>query len=208
MKKMINSAMNKMPEIGSKQIVLLERLSNAIGVSGAETSVRKIVIEEIQQFANEIKIDALGNVLAVCKAAQEKAPRVLVAAHMDEVGFMIVEEDEGGYFKFEIVGGLDIRELPGKAILAGTERQFGIIGIKPIHLATQDELSKPLTLESLRIDLVGGNDKGKKIKPGDRAGFATRFMRMGDSVSGKALDNRLGVATLIELVKHALTTLN
>lgn len=190
----------KAPTIGARQIKLLERLSNAVAVSGDEGEVRKIVLSEIKDIADDVKVDALGNVLAVRHARQEPAMRVMLAAHMDEIGFMLVE-GEDGLFRFETVGGIDVRQLPGKTVLVGKEHLPGVIGAKPIHHTTPEERRNAITLDSMRIDV--GSENGKKVKPGERATFATRFQRIGPSLVGKALDDRLGVATLIELLHHA-----
>lgn len=190
----------KAPTIRTKQIKLLERLSNAVAVSGDEGEVRKIVLSEIKDIADDIKVDALGNVLAVRHARQEPALSVMLAAHMDEIGFMLVEGEEG-LFRFETVGGIDVRQLPGKTVLVGKDHLPGVIGAKPIHHTTADERRSAVPLDTLRIDV--GTENGKKVKPGDRATFATRFQQIGPSLVGKALDDRLGVATLIELLRHA-----
>ncbi len=194
-------SLGSLPQIGDSQIELLARLSNAVSVSGDEGAVRKIVLEEVKHLADDLKIDALGNVLAVRKAKIENPLRVMVAAHMDEVGFMLVDDDGDGLFCFEIVGGIDQRQLVGKPVLIGKDNIPGIIGAKPIHLASADELKNPISVEQLRIDIGPGNSK--KVKVGDRATFATRFFVSGASMFGKALDDRLGVATLIELFKQA-----
>ncbi|MEJ5314571.1 MULTISPECIES: M42 family metallopeptidase [Anaerolinea] len=188
------------PQIGENQIALLEKLSNACAVSGDEAQVRRIVLEEIKPFADDLRVDALGNVLAVRKARTPGALRVMVDAHMDEVGFMIVEDDKDGLFRFVAVGGIDERTLPGKKVLVGSENVPGIIGAKPIHLAEEGETERKIPLESLRIDV--GLKGGKKVRVGDRATFATRFWQSGVALFGKALDDRLGVATLIELFKN------
>lgn len=188
------------PSFGEEQIALLERLSNAVAVSGDEREVRLIVLEEIKPFVDDIKIDALGNILAVRKAKDPGAMRVMLAAHMDEIGFMLVESEEGGWYHFEVVGGIDSRQLVGKTVLVGKDHLPGIIGAKPIHLTDHDEMERALSVESLRIDL--GPQNGKKAQPGDRATFATRFQQVGPSLMGKALDNRLGVASVIHLLKN------
>jgi endoglucanase len=193
------------PQIGAEQMNLLERLTNAVAVSGDEGEVRAIVLESIRDFADELKVDAMGNVLAVRKAraagAQAAPLRVMIAAHMDEVGFMLVDDEDGGLFRFELVGGIDTRQLAGKPVLVGKDRAPGVIGAPPIHLTSADERRRGLPLESLRIDLGPKGDG--KANVGDRATFATRFQQVGPSILAKALDNRLGVATLIELVRHA-----
>lgn len=185
--------------LGEAQIHLLERLSNASGVSGDEGEVRKIVLEEVSAHADEIKVDALGNVLASRYSAKPDALRVMLAAHMDEVGLMVSGEDGDGLYRFEVVGGLDAWKLAGKALWVGKDKLPGVVGLKPIHLSERDELRRPVTLDGLRIDLGPGG----KAKLGDRAVFATSFTQLGPSLRGKALDDRIGVATLIELFKHA-----
>ncbi len=191
-----------MPTIGNQQINLLERLCNAIAISGDEGEVRAIVLEEIKGHIDEVRVDALGNVLAVKKGAGrtgQKRLRVMLSAHMDEVGFMLVADDGEGLFRFETIGGIDVRQLPGKAVLVGRDHVPGVIGARPIHLTSREERKQKIPLETLRID----TGPGSKVKPGDRATFATRFLRNGPSLMAKALDDRLGVASLIELIKHA-----
>jgi len=188
--------------IGSEQLSLLEKLSNAVGVSGDEGEIRKIIFAELESVADEIKVDALGNVLVTLLARTGKQPmRVMLDAHMDEVGFMIVADEGEGLYSFVTVGGIDERQLPGKPVVVGREHLPGVIGAKPIHLTEHDELNSNIPLSGLRIDLGPGG--AGKVKVGDYATFAAEFMQIGPSLRGKALDDRLGVATLIELVKHA-----
>ncbi len=189
-----------MATIGTQQIKLLERLCNAVAVSGDEGEVRHIVLEEIKGHAEDIRVDALGNVLAIKKGTGQKRLRVMLTAHMDEVGFMLVEDEGEGLFRFESIGGIDIRQMPGKAVLIGREHIPGVIGARPIHLTSAEDRKQKIPLESMRIDTGPGS---RKVKPGDRATFATRFQRNGPSLMARALDDRLGVVTLIELVKHA-----
>jgi len=191
----------EIPSIGLEQIQLLEKLSNACGVSGDEGEVRKIVLEQIQDCADEITIDAMGNVLAVRKSKTQDPLRVMVAAHMDEIGFMLVKDDGNCQFQFEIVGGIDPRQVVGKTVWIGKEHAPGVIGSRPIHLTDSEERKRAVSISDLRIDLGVKNDKS--IEPGDRAAFATKFFQNRGSLFGKALDDRIGVATLIELLKHA-----
>ena len=197
------NAETRQPRIGATQIKLLERLCNACAVSGDEAEVRDIVLEQIRPHAAEVKIDALGNVLATCRGtgAAKNRLRVMLAAHMDEVGFMLTHSEGDGIFRFEAVGGLDERQLAGKAVWVGRERLPGVIGAKAIHLTKPDERKRAISIDSLRIDVGPGSNA--KVKVGDRATFATPFARLGPSLCAKALDDRLGVATLIELVKNA-----
>ncbi len=187
--------------IRNPQTKLLEKLCNAAGVSGDEGAVRKIVLEEVEAHADEVKVDALGNVLVTKKGNQRSRLKVMLAAHMDEVGFMITCNDGKGIFRFGIVGGIDARQLAGKPIWVGKDKIPGVIGAKPIHLTTKSERKKSISVDSLRIDV--GEKKASKVKVGDRAAFATEYQRLGPSIRAKALDDRLGVATLIELLKNA-----
>jgi len=191
--------MNYMPAFGNIQIELLERLCNGIAVSGDEGEVRKIVLEKIKPYADEVRVDALGNVLAMKQGTGKNRLRVMLDAHMDEVGFMIVADDGEGIYRFENVGGIDVRHLIGKQVLVGKNSTPGVIGGKPVHLMSGEERTKKVPLESLRID-VGLNGKANV---GDRAGFATKFKRVGPSILSKSIDDRIGVATVIELLKHA-----
>ncbi|NPV84550.1 MAG: M42 family peptidase [Anaerolineae bacterium] len=181
-------------------IELLEKLSNALAVSGDEGAVRKIVLEEIKPHASQVTVDALGNVLAQAGNLDNPKLRVMLAAHMDEVGLMIMDKEEEGIYRFATVGGIDARHLVGKPVWIGDERVPGIIGTRPIHLLQEEDLKRAIPLENLRIDVGFEKDR---VKVGNRAAFATPFQQVGPSLCGKALDDRLGVAILIELIKHA-----
>jgi putative aminopeptidase FrvX len=125
---------------------------------------------------------------------------VMLDAHMDEVGFMIVADDGDGIFRFDAVGGLDARQLVGKQVLVGKNHIPGVIGARAIHLTTEEERRKKIPLDQLRIDIGPGSNK---VKIGDRATFATKFKRVGPSILSKAIDDRIGVVTLVELIKSA-----
>ena len=187
------------PSIGNAQLKLLEKLCNACAVSGDEGEVRKIVLDEVTSLADDVKVDAMGNVLVTRKGRGRNRLRVMLDAHMDEVGFILVSDESDGLFGFQTVGGIDPRNLLGKPVLVGKEHLPGMIGMKPIHLADSAELKRKPSIDSLRID-VGLK---AKAKPGEWATFATKFKRVGPSIMAKAIDDRIGVATLIELVKNA-----
>lgn len=193
-----------LPQINTASIRLLESLCNACAVSGDEGEVRKIVLDQIRPVADTLKIDALGNILAERHSKNgsqggHKPLRVMVAAHMDEVGFMITSDEGDGMYRFQTVGGLDARQVAGKSVWIGSDHTPGVIGAKPIHLTTASERKKAISIDSLRIDV---GPSGNKIQPGSRAVFATKFVRLGPSVRGKALDDRLGVASLIHLFQN------
>jgi len=188
-----------MPTFGNTQLKLLEKLCNVIAVSGDEGEVRKIVLEEIKPYVDEVRVDALGSVLAIKNGRGKRRTRVMLDAHMDEVGFMIVSDEGEGIYRFEAVGGIDARHLLGRQVYVGKDRTSGVIGGKPIHLMDAAERMRKVPIDGLRIDLgLAG-----KAKVGDRAGFATKFRRVGPSIMSKSIDDRIGIATLIELVKQA-----
>jgi endoglucanase len=188
--------------------MLLEQLSNARGVSGNETEVRDILIDAIKSRVDDYRVDVLGNLIAHKKAkgARNKTNlRVMLAAHMDEVGLMIVYIETNGYLRFRPVGGIDPRVLLSKVVLIGKDKVPGVIGVKPIHLLKQKEREQVLDVESLTID-IGAKSREEAerwVKLGDYATFATTFGEMGDGIlKGKALDDRVGCATLAEILKH------
>jgi tetrahedral aminopeptidase len=188
-----------MPTFGNPQLKLLERLCNTIAISGDEGEVRKIVLEAVKPYADEVKVDALGNVLATKRGDGRNRARLMLDAHMDEVGLMIVDEDGEGLYRFEVIGGIDVRHLVGKQVFVGKERAPAVIGAKPVHLMNADENTKKVPVDALRLDLGPSG----KAKVGDYAGFATQFRRVGPSILAKSIDDRIGVATLIELFKQA-----
>lgn len=189
------------PQIGGEQLELLERLCNASAVSGNEDQVREIVLASLEPFTDQITIDALGNVLVTRLGDGEPHVKVMLAAHMDEVGFMLTNDEGEGFYRFNTVGGIDVCQLAGKPVWVGKELIPGVIGVKPVHLTKPEERKNSIQLDTLRIDV--GPTNGKRVQVGDRAVFATQFKNLGPTLRAKALDDRLGVVTLIELVKHS-----
>ena len=186
--------------ISSPQIKLLERLCNACAVSGDEGEVRKIILEQVSPHADEVRVDALGNVLVTKRGTGKSRLKVLLASHMDEIGFMVVEQTRDGFYRFEQVGSPDESAAAGKRVFIGKSHIPAVIGIEPIHLLEEDELKHKIKLSQLRFDT---GSPGADVNVGDFATYATRFRRSGSSIFAKAIDDRIGVATLIELLKHA-----
>lgn len=180
---------------------MLEKLCMTNGTSGDEEAVRTVIIENIKPYADSIIKDTLGNIIAYKKGKSEK--RIMLSAHMDEVGFIITDIDESGFLKFTEVGGIDPRVLPGKRVTVGKNTK-GVIGIKPIHLQSDDEKGKAPAYGDLSID-IGAKDKEdafKYVSIGDYAYFDTPFLKIGkDAFSGKAFDDRVGILALIEAMK-------
>ncbi len=183
--------------------MILKELSEAYGVSGNEDSVRSILMDAVQDHVDEIRIDALGNLLTVKHGTGRDPMRTLVAAHMDEVGLMVVGHDDSGLLKVRAVGGIDARLLPGTLLAVGAERIPGVIGIKPIHLLESGEMKKVSKIEKLAVDVgAKGKDEAEELAPlGTYATFATRYRELGPAVTGKAFDDRAGCAVLVELLR-------
>jgi endoglucanase len=182
----------------------LQQLSEAVGVSGAEKEVRIILKDMIEPLVDEWHVDALGNLICFKKGTGDVDLKVMVDAHMDEVGMLITEVDSQGTAKFMTVGGINDRALLGKTVQVGEKKLPGVIGARPIHLLrTASERARVVKSDDMRID-VGALTKdfgGKKMKVGDRATFLTKYEEAGRMALGKALDNRCGCAILVDLLE-------
>lgn len=181
---------------------LLKNLTEAVGVSGEEQEVRRLIRDLIADYVDEWHVDALGNLIATKKGTGASDLRVLVDAHMDEVGLMITEVGSDGMLKFAPVGGFDNRALLGKVVQIGAKKVTGVIGAKPIHLLERGQYDNVVDMDAMRIDIgaKGKNDNGK-VKVGDRAAFMTQYEELGKTAVAKAFDNRAGCAALIELLR-------
>ena len=189
--------------------MVLKELSEAFGVSGCEGEVREIIIEAIKDHVDEYRVDSIGNLIALKRGTGESTRKVMVAAHMDEVGLMITHiDEETGALRFRPVGGIDDRILLSKVVLIGKDRLSGVIGVKPIHLLKEKELRQVVKVDQMTID-IGAKNQGeaeKAVKIGDYAVFATSFRQLTEdglrTVKGKAFDDRAGCAVLIEVLKE------
>ncbi|GAB6138597.1 M42 family metallopeptidase [Halanaerobaculum tunisiense] len=183
--------------------MLLEKLTEAIGVSGREEEVREIIKAEIIDYVDEIKTDSLGNLIAY-QAGDDSQPTAMLAAHMDEIGLMISDITSDGLLKFKPIGGLDKRVLVSKQVTVGPDKIPGVIGAKAIHLQEPEERRKPLDYSNLYIDIgTASEEESKKlIELGTMATFNTQFDQLGSQTAkGKAFDDRVGCASLIKLLQ-------
>jgi putative aminopeptidase FrvX len=185
---------------------LLKKLCEAHGVPGREEVVRELVMSELRGICDEIRTDALGNVIAL-KKGSGRGPKVMLAAHMDEIGFLVSHIDEkSGFLRIDPVGGFDPRVLMAQRVVVHTENGdlIGIIGSKPPHILTEEERKKPLELKDLFIDLgLPADEVKKRVSIGDFITLQQDFTEVGNLVSCKALDDRVGVYVMIEAVKKA-----
>jgi putative aminopeptidase FrvX len=184
----------------------LEKLSNACGVTGRETQVRELLAQMLKPYANEIQVDRMENVIAIKKGKPNK-PKIMLAAHMDEVGLMVKTITKEGFIQFAKMGGIDDRVLLAqKVIVYGQKEIFpGIIGSKPPHIQKEEERKKIVASDDLFID-VGASSRediaNMGIVVGDPVGFDTKYLNVGkDTAVGKAFDNRAGCLTMVEAMR-------
>lgn len=194
-------------------INLIRELSLAFGPSGCEDAVRSLIVEQIKGDCDNYTVDKAGNLIAVIRGRgpdyDKKNPRkLMLSAHMDEVGFMITAITEEGYLKFATVGGIDPRVLCGRHVQVGDEKRriHGVIASKAIHLQTSEERSKTTPVKNMYIDIGAkdAEDAGKYVSVGDYAVFDSEFVTFGKDgakIKGKALDDRAGCAMLIEIMR-------
>jgi endoglucanase len=199
---------------GEINVALLKRLSETPGVSGREERVRALVVEELKPLVDEIQVDALGNVVALKRGTGDR--RVMLAAHMDEIGFMVKHVDEHGFVRLQPIGGFDARVLVAQRVIVHTADGHTLRGVltpatKPIHLLGDEKPGTP-KLEEFYVDLgMPGERVRELVDLGDSVTLDRTLERTGDCVMGKALDDRTGVFTMIEalrkLGKHQVTIL-
>ncbi|MCX7921792.1 MAG: M42 family metallopeptidase [Clostridia bacterium] len=183
--------------------MLLKELTELNGVSGNEDEVRAYIKTRALEYADEIKVDPLGN-LIVFKKGSSPEYKVMLSAHMDEVGFIVTGHGEDGTVKFKPVGGIDERILLGKKVVVGQKRIPGVIGCKPVHLQTNEEKSNNVKLKSMYIDVGAESKKDvEKLAPlGEVIAFQSKYTEMGEEcIKAKALDDRVGCAVLMEMLK-------
>ncbi|HDQ06337.1 MAG TPA: M42 family peptidase [Candidatus Bathyarchaeota archaeon] len=190
-----------------KLVEFLEKLSNANGVTGREDEVRELLKKYLKPYVDEIREDKLGNLIAF-KKGNKDAPTVMLAAHMDEIGLMIKNIKKKGFLQFTKIGGIDDRILLAQKVIVHTDKGplNGVVGSKPVHIQTEEERKKVIDAEKLFID-VGAKDKEEAekmgVQVGDVVSFDTKFARLSSKVVlGKAFDNRVGCAIMIEIMRR------
>lgn len=186
---------------------LLKQLCLLNGVSGDEGEVRAFLRAQAEPYADSIRTDALGNLIVFKQGAKATGNRLLLAAHMDEVGLIITHVTDEGFLKFDFVGGVDRRIAIGKPVVLGPDRVPGIISLKAIHLTDKAELKKVPKTDSLYIDIGAGSREEalKKVPLGTYGGFVSQPEEFGDGFfKARAIDDRIGCAIMLELLKEEL----
>ncbi|WNJ16232.1 M42 family metallopeptidase [Pontibacter sp. G13] len=194
-----------MSQIPDLDIDLLRSLCLTPGAPGSETLVRELVLDQIKDYVDHVETDPLGNLVAIKKG--RNPGKVLVAAHMDEISFIITHIDPDGFAKFHTLGGFDPKTLTSQRVIVhGKEDVLGVIGSKPIHLMSPEERQKAPKLKDYFIDFGMSADRVKAlVQIGDKVTRERDLVELGDCVSTKSLDNRISVFILIETLKRMAT---
>lgn len=184
----------------------LKELCLLSGISGEENEVREYILSRIRGYC-DYEIDALGNIIARKVGKKRPAKRLMLSAHMDEVGMIVTSAKEDGTLLFSEVGGIDARVILGRSVLVGPQKIPGVIGTKAVHMQTSEERETAVPADQLYIDI--GAEKREDalldVSLGDMVSFSPCFGELGDDcLYGKALDDRIGCAMLIQLIREEM----
>jgi len=181
---------------------LLNKICTTPGAPGFEQEIRTLILSEIKDLADEVEIDNMGNVYAIKRGTGDK--RIMVGAHMDEIGFIVTHIDDNGFIRFHTLGGFDPKTLTAqRVIIHGKKDVIGVMASKPIHVMTAEERNKVAKLKDYFIDTgLTVEEVKKQVTIGDSITREREFIEMGNCVNGKSLDNRLAVFILIETLKN------
>ncbi len=180
---------------------LLAEICKTPGAPGFEQQVRALVLREIEGLVDEVEVDNMGNVYAIKRGKTSK--RVMIGAHMDEIGFIVTHIDDKGFIRFTTLGGFDPKTLTAQRVIVhGKEDVIGVMASKPIHVMSPDERNKVAKLSDYFIDTGLPAEKVKElIQIGNPVTREREFIEMGECVNSKSLDNRLAVFILIETLR-------
>lgn len=186
----------------SLNIALLKEICETPGAPGFEQRIREVVLRELRGLSAEVSIDNLGNVTALRKGRVPK--KVMIAAHMDEIGFIVTHIDDNGFLRFHPLGGFDPKTLTAQRVIVhGREDLVGVMGSKPIHLMTPEERNKSVQLQDFFVDLgLPKEEVVKKVSVGDPITRQRELIEMGNCVNCKSIDNRVSVFILLETLRR------
>ncbi|MEO0312338.1 MAG: hypothetical protein RIQ89_1995 [Bacteroidota bacterium] len=187
-------------------IALLKEICETPGTSGFEQPIRNVVLRELKAMNINHYIDAMGNVIALKPGKEDK--RVMIAAHMDEIGFIVTHIDENGFLRFHTLGGFDPKTLTAQRVIVhGKKDLIGVMGSKPIHLMTAEERTKPVHIQDYFIDLgMSRKEVEKVVSVGTPVTRQRELIEMGDCVNCKSIDNRVSVFILLETLRRLKKT--
>jgi endoglucanase len=187
---------------------LLRKVCDTPGTSGYEHRVRSMVKKEVEPLVDVIRTDNLGNLIAIKRGKKNPdGKKVMVAAHMDEIGFMVNHIDDKGFLRFHTLGGFDPKTLTSMRVTVhGKEDLPGVMGAKPIHIMKPEERKKAPDVKDYYIDLGLPAEKVKElVEVGDVVTRRQEVMEMGEVLNGKSFDNRISVYILIKLLQELKT---
>lgn len=181
---------------------LLSNICETPGAPGFEQRIRQLVVREVEPLADELSIDAMGNVIAIKRGQERK--KVMIAAHMDEIGFIVTQVDDDGFIRFHTLGGFDPKTLTSQRVIVhGKEDILGVMGSKPIHLMKPEERNKAVPISEYFIDTGRTKEEVDKIvSVGDSITRERQLIEMGECVNCKSLDNRVSVYILLEVFRQ------
>ncbi len=186
----------------------LKILCSLPGVSGWEDEVRDYILQRAMDHADQVETDAMGNLYVFKKGALTPEKPVMVCAHMDEVGLIVTGVGDDGFLRFDFVGGVDRRVVLGKRVFVGPDAVPGVIGLKPRHLCTDEEMDNSVpALDTLYVDIgaESGEEARKLVRPGDRGVFDPYIREFGNGyLKAKALDDRVGCAAMLKVLEQEL----
>lgn len=182
-------------------IELLKKISETPGAPGFESKIRELIIDEVESVVDDIYVDNLGNL--TCKLKGKSAKRLMLAAHMDEIGFIVSHVDSNGFLKFHPLGGFDPKTLTAQRVVVhGKKDLIGVMGSKPIHVMKPEEKKKTPEISDYFIDLGMSKEEVEKyVEVGTPVTRKQELIEIGDCINGKSLDNRISVFVLIEALK-------
>jgi len=184
-----------------KNLQLLKAICERPGAPGFEQQIRALVLEEVTPLVDEVSIDAMGNVIALKKGKKDK--KVMIAAHMDEIGFIVNHIDDEGFIRFHPLGGFDAKTLTSqRVIIHGKKDIIGVMGSKPIHLMKPEERSRAVPIEDYYIDTgLSKKELLKSVEIGNPITRDRHLIEMGNCINSKSLDNRVSVFILLEVLR-------
>lgn len=186
---------------------ILKDLCALNGVSGCEDEVREYIKDRAEKYTDEIIVDALGNIIVLKKGNKKPAKKLVLCAHMDEVGVVVTNITDDGYLRFGKAGSFDGRVILGKAVTIGKNKVPGIIGCKAIHLVKEKEREQPVEPEDMYIDIgvCSKKEAEELVCLGDAGAFFEEIKEFGDGyIKAKAIDDRFGCAVLLDLIESDL----
>ncbi len=186
---------------------LIQELCQLPGVSSFEEPVRDFIRARVAPYADQVRVDALGNLIVFKRGRKAAGGKLALCAHMDEVGLMVRRITDEGYLKVAAVGGIDRRVLIGKPVQVGERGVPGVIGLKAYHLVSAEEEKKVPKLDELYIDIGAGSraEAEELAAVGDSVTFAGECTLFGDGMlKAKALDDRIGCAVMMKLLEEEL----